>query len=311
MPLPTVLFTYDRPRHTAAVLAALERAPPERLIIFQDGLKPGRDPGPHDEVARLIAAPPLAHVDVVRRPSNLGLATSIITGVSEVLREHERVVVLEDDCVPSPAFLPFVSFALDRFADAERVFAVGGYALPGFPRAYPYDLCFSPLSSSWGWATWRDRWRRFDPEATGWREALADPAERRRFAAPGALFPLMLRQQMAGQIDSWAIRWYYTLFKHHGVCVWPLRSYVRNIGMDGSGVHGVRTTQLDVDLCASFDAARVRIPDRLELDPPIARAFRRAFGVFTLAALMRVLAQPATWPRIARQILGLAPLRRG
>lgn len=300
---PIVLFTYNRPRHTEAVLAALRENHPEKLVVFQDGLRAGHHRGAHEEVSRLLDAVDFGRVEVVRRPRNLGLATSIITGVTEVLEKYETVIVLEDDCVPSTQLLAFMSFTLDRFRDDARVFSVSGYGLPAFPRDYPYDVCFSPLSSSWGWATWRDRWRKFDPQAAGWQQTLSNTQERHRFQAPGSLFSLMLRQQMAGRVDSWAIRWYYTLFRHQGVCVWPLRSFVRNIGMDGSGEHGVQTATLDVDLCQTFDARSIRIPPTLEFDPVIARTFRRAFAAYSFETFRRVLANPRSWPRVARQLM--------
>jgi Glycosyl transferase family 2 len=300
---PVVLFTYNRPRHTASVLEALRRQSPAALIVFQDGLRAGHDPASHAEVSRLLDAIDFGNPRIVRRPANLGLAASIIAGVTEVLTTHETIVVLEDDCVPSACFLDFMSFALDRFGGDERVFSISGYALPAFPRDYPYDLCFSPLSSSWGWATWRDRWQKFDPDARGWQEMLGSAVERRRFQAPGTLFPMMLRQQMAGRVSSWAIRWYYTLYRHHGVCVWPLRSFVRNIGMDGSGEHGVQTSRLDVELCDTFDRVSFRVPPNFDFDPAIANAFRRSFAAFSLEALRRVLSNPRSWPRVARQLM--------
>jgi hypothetical protein len=139
---------------------------------------------------------------------------------------------------------------------------------------------------------------------------LADTPRKKRFAAPGTLFPLMLRQQMIGLVDSWAIRWYYTLFRQDAVCVWPLRSFVRNIGMDGTGEHGVVTERMDVELCERFDAAGVRVPPTLAFDPQIARAFRRAYAAYSLESLRRVLANPRSWPRVARQLAATLLPRR-
>jgi hypothetical protein len=301
-PPPVALFTYNRPAHTAKVLQALARNRPARLFVFQDGLRAGDDPAPHAAVSRLVDGIDFVRAEVLRQPANVGLADSIIGGVTQLFDAHETLVVLEDDCVPSAQLLPFMQFALARFADEPRVFSVSGYALPTFPRRHPYDVCFSPLSSSWGWATWRDRWRKFDRAATGWQEMLADREARRRFAVPGTEFPEMLRQQMTGQLSSWAIRWYYTLFKHDALCVWPLRAFVRNIGMDGSGVHCVRTRRLDVELCERFDAARVRVPPRLELEPVIARAFRRAWPAYSLDSLFPSLAPLWSVPYVARDL---------
>lgn len=303
MPSPAVaLFTYNRPRHTRAVLEALERCGVDHLYVFQDGLAARHPTAPHREVTELIAGIGFCPTTVARREKNAGLAASIIAGVTEVLREHETIIVLEDDCVPAPQFLALMSELLRRLATRERVFSVSGYALPAFPDDYPYDVCFAPLSSSWGWATWRDRWAKFDARAEGWPEVLKDRAQRLRFEAPGARFSTMLRMQMNGEVDSWAIRWYFTLFKHGGVCAWPLRSFIRNIGLDGSGTHTGKAPMLEAPGTGQLDLATLRIPPGLEFDPRIAAAFRNTWPGRTLGGTLRALVRPSAWVSLARRL---------
>lgn len=44
---------------------------------------------------------------------------------------------------------------------------------------------------------------------------------------------------MNGKVDSWAIRWYLSVFLSNGVALYPPQSLVKNIGLD-SGTHGSR-----------------------------------------------------------------------
>jgi hypothetical protein len=252
------LFTYNRPWHTRQVLEGLRRNAIDELHVLQDGLRQGDPAEPHRAVSELIGAIDFCRARIDRRTENIGLARSIIGGVSSLLETHDSIVVLEDDCVPSPVFLSWMREMLERIRDQPRVFSIGGYALPEFPVDYGYDVCFTPLPSSWGWATWKDRWSKFDPAATGWDQILADTEMRRAFDAPGTIFSRLLETQMEGRIDSWAIRWYLTIVRNHGVCAWPLRSFIANVGMDGTGVHGDDTDAYDVTLCKQFQPSALR-----------------------------------------------------
>ena len=296
------LFTYNRPWHTRQVLDGLRRNQIEELHVFQDGLRQGDPAQPHRQVGGLIENINFCRTSIVRRPENLGLARSIISGVTGLLQSHQAIVVLEDDCVPSSVFLAYMREMLERLRENPRVFSISGYGLPEFPADYPYDVCFAPLSSSWGWATWADRWRKFDPEARGWEEVLRDRASRRAFEAPGSIFSRLLEMQMAGKIDSWGIRWYFSLFKNRGVCAWPKHSYIQNIGLDGSGVHRDRTDAFHVPLCDEFAGARLRLPPDLEFDPRIQAVFRRRWDAPPRWRTVSRILEPATWARLGSRV---------
>src|SRR3546814_9462782 len=62
-----------------------------------------------------------ASVSVVRQPHNLGLAQSIIIGVTQMLEQHEAVIVIEDDLLLSPYFLKYMNDALYHYRDDQRV----------------------------------------------------------------------------------------------------------------------------------------------------------------------------------------------
>jgi hypothetical protein len=170
---------------------------------------------------------------------NAGLAESIISGVNEVTRRFGRAIVLEDDLEFSPEFLSYMNSALHRYESDNHVYQVSGQ-LFDTPEFHGRSAAvFLPFTSSWGWGTWRRAWERFDPSATGWECLAKDSSLRQKFNLNGTYdFSTMLERQMTGHGDSWAIRWYWSVFRNDGVACFPPVSLVRNTGMDGSGTHG-------------------------------------------------------------------------
>lgn len=235
---PVALFVYNRAWHTRRTIEALKacaefaRSP---VFVFADGARSdsGRDAV---AAARDVVREMLPDATVAEAPVNRGLAASIIAGVDLLTKQFGRAIVIEDDLLVHPEFLRFMNAALERYADAPRVMQVAGYIPEGAGGA---GAALMPLTTSWGWATWDRAWVRFDASCSEAELRLRDPALSRRFDLDGAIdYSAMMAQQRAGKIDSWAVRWYWSVFRDDGLVVYPPRSLVRNIGFDGSGTHG-------------------------------------------------------------------------
>jgi len=237
---PIAIFAFRRPEHTARLIRSLLANPEaraSRIYAFCDGARRQEDAPLVARTRQVIAEAGLPHLELIERPANLGLARNVIDGVSRLCADAGRAIVLEDDLILSPTFLRYVNEALDRYRDEPRVFHVSGFMYPVRHEA-PHDALFLPFISSWGWGTWARAWQAFDPGAQGAREVLADRALRRRFDLDGCYgFSRMLRRQLAGQSDSWAIRWYLSVFQRGGLSVFPRRSLVENGGFDGDSTH--------------------------------------------------------------------------
>jgi hypothetical protein len=238
---PVILFIYNRPEHTRRTLISLAANPlaiESDLIIYADGPKSSQDVASvrrSREVAK--SASGFRSVQLIERESNIGLANSIIAGVSEMCDTHGRVIVLEDDLVVAPQFLKFVNAGLERYKDSPQVYQISGYLFPGCegvgrPR-------FLPLTTTWGWATWRRAWKHFDAEISSIGRLRSDAVFRRRFDLNGAYdYSGMVERQERGAIDSWGIRWYLSVFARDGLTLYPGLPLIENIGFDGSGTHG-------------------------------------------------------------------------
>ncbi|MBN8759972.1 MAG: glycosyltransferase [Thiobacillus sp.] len=242
---PVALFTYKRPDHTKATLEALARntaAAQTNLFVFSDGPKDANDSAAVAAVRGLVrSVTGFAAVTLIERPSNMGLARSVITGVSELLEKNDRVIVLEDDLVTSQNFLAYMNDALDHYRDDPAAFSVTGHTFPEpylhTPKDYPFDTYASFRCSSWSWGTWRDRWQKIDWEMDYFMAFCQDAAAQNAFNRGGHDMSAMLRLQHEGKIDSWAIRFCYAHHANDMRCMYPTKTLVRNIGLDNSGTH--------------------------------------------------------------------------
>lgn len=242
---PVVLFVYNRADHFRQTFDALSLCPEASctdLYIFADGPKneAGREKVEACRAAVRHATADCAFrsVHITESPANRGLAASVISGVSAVVEEHGRTIVLEDDSVCSPFFLMFMNRALDRFEKDGRVGAVAGYT-PAitFPDRYRNDVFTCYRSCSSAWATWRDRWEDVDWSPAAINAFYHDFSLVRRLNADGADRFLRFYRQTKKDAGSWSVRFGAHLVKKNMVTVYPRYSYVRNIGCDESGVH--------------------------------------------------------------------------
>jgi hypothetical protein len=240
-PAPIAVFAYRRADHLAKTLDALERCPEfskSPVFVFSDGPKNESARSDVEAVRKLLLDRKRSNMTIVEAATNQGLATSIIAGVSRLCDEYGRVIVIEDDLVLSPLALTWMNAALDRFVHEERVYQVSAYQWWN-PRLRDRRTgLFGRLAVSWGWATWKRAWDQFDADATGAYKLETDPDLRRAFDMDGS-FPLseMMLLQGRGLIDSWAIRWAWSVFKNDGLVVFPPQSLVRNIGFDETATH--------------------------------------------------------------------------
>jgi hypothetical protein len=239
---PIALFVYKRPEHTRRTIESLMQCPEfvdSPIFVFADAAKKTEDEERVKETRTVVTDLLKDRAKIFEAQTNQGLAKSIIAGVNNLLMEYDRVIVLEDDLLLSPRFLSYMNAALVAYQFEPSVMQVSGYMFPVKEFVNRTEAIFLPCTSSWGWGTWTRAWQYFDSEATGWEVLKTDKAMRSRFNLDQAYdYFEMLKAQMSGTADSWAIRWYWSVFKNNGYVVYPPISHVDNIGLDGSGTHG-------------------------------------------------------------------------
>lgn len=238
-PAPILLFTYNRPAHTRQTLEALlnnELCNESELFIFSDGYKNDSDKKDVLKVREILhSIDGFKQIHIIENAHNLGLARNIIAGVTEVIEKYGKVIVLEDDLVTSRYFLTFMNEALEKFQNEEKIGHIHGYC---FPISNLPDAFLIKWAGSWGWATWNRAWKYFNPDG----KALLAEIEKRKLTKSfdfNGKYPFvrMLKRQVNGVNNSWAIRWYASLFLNNMLSLNAGKSLVQNIGLDGTGIH--------------------------------------------------------------------------
>lgn len=238
---PIVLFVYNRPWHTRQTIKALQKnelANESDLFIYSDGPQKGQD---YSDTVRelrdfISTVDGFRSVTIIERAENYGLANSIITGVTELVNRSGRIIVLEDDMVTSPYFLRFMNEALELYTNEEKVICIHGYVYP--VKARLPETFFLKGADCWGWGTWKRGWDLFESDGAKLFKELRSRKLKQRFDFNGTYdYTRMLKEQIAGKNDSWAIRWYASALLNDRLTLYPGQSLVQNIGHDNSGVH--------------------------------------------------------------------------
>ena len=248
---PIVLFVYNRPWHTKQTIEALKKnelARDSSLFIYSDGAKDEASKSSVDEVREYIdSIDGFKSITIIKQEQNRGLANSIIEGVTKIVEEYGEIIVLEDDLVTSPYFLRYMNDALEFYRDYEEVMHISGYIYP-IDSSSLKDTFFIKPASCWGWATWSRAWRYFKKDSSYYLD-IFDKNMIRDFNLNNSYnyFNQILSNQR-GDIDTWAIFWYASLYLQNGLSLHPKESFTQNIGHDGEGSNCKITNKYDVKL---------------------------------------------------------------
>ncbi|MCX6276047.1 MAG: glycosyltransferase family 2 protein [Bacteroidetes bacterium] len=268
MNAPVALFVYNRPLHTRRTLMSLSmcgEALETDLFIFCDGLKNGATEDVKksvEEVRKVIRERKWCrNVEIIESAVNKGLSRSVIAGATEIVNRFEKIIVLEDDMEVSPFFLKYMNEGLALYERDEAVISLTGYCWP-VKEKLP-ETFFLLGTYCWGWATWKRGWDLFDPDGSKLLRQLEEKNLTSLFDFNDSHFyTRMLKDQVEGKNDSWALPWYAAAFLQHKLTLIPGRSLVRNTGIDGTGVHSGESDEWAVELSSTpVEVARIPLED--------------------------------------------------
>lgn len=279
---PIVLFTYNRPTHTERTIRALKAcdgASETALYIYSDGPKNEEEQEKVSAVRAILRnTEGFAETHITEREQNVGLATNIITGVSEIIEKYGRVIVLEDDIIPEVGFIDYMNNALEYYQDMP-VWSIGAYSpIEELPITYDYSTYMIQRNCSWGWGTWSDRWNKVDWEVKDYDEFAHSSEIQREFNLSGGtdLTP-MLKKYHLGKIKSWSIRFCYSGFKESKPSVFPTHSIIKNAGVDGSGSNMQKSSKYNTNTVERIDEKR--FCPSINIDPRMLEQFRKKYNI--------------------------------
>lgn len=236
---PIALFAYNRLDLIQRTIESLQKnhlAVDSELFIFSDGPKDKIDSLKVNNVRNYLKTiAGFRSVKIIEKEKNIGLANSIISGVTEVVNKFGKIIVLEDDLVTSPFFLLYMNDGLNFYENEDRIISIHGYIYP-VKTSLPETFLIKG-ADCWGWATWKRGWDIFEPNGQKLLDELKDKKLTKRFDFDNSYnYTKMLEKQTLGQNNSWAIRWYASAFLKNKLTLYPGKTLVQNIGLTG-GTH--------------------------------------------------------------------------
>jgi glycosyltransferase involved in cell wall biosynthesis len=258
-----IVVAFNRPEHLRRVINALRINKILNFSVFIDNARNEADMLQQRKIAEIIANVDWASVNVVYRSINLGLARSISFAISETLRAHDAVIVLEDDCVPEPGFFDYMRAMLDAYQYNFKIRSICGFLYPGCPVDPGISAFLSKRFCPWGWATWKNRWADFYLDLPIMVERLKSAG-----VSFGSLGNDIVRycadeHFLHSQADIWSLSWILCHALDESLCVYPTSSLIRNIGFDNSGVHSIETSVFEHTTELKYPFRRQNIKDSI------------------------------------------------
>ncbi|ANV98023.1 hypothetical protein BBW65_04050 [Helicobacter enhydrae] len=284
---PIVLFVYNRPSHTRQTIQALLQNPlasQSQLFIYSDAPKDTKTKQAVEEVREYIhTIEGFENITIIERERNFGLADSIIDGVTSIVNQYGKIIVLEDDIVVSPCFLEYMNEALAMYEEDLKVACISAF---NFPLKYPQNMqdttFFLKGADCWGWGTWERAWKHFQKDGSQLLKEIQEKKLQKQFDLDNSYpYTQMLKNQIKGKNNSWAVRWYASAFLKNMLCLYPKHSLVENIGTDGTHFKNAKKNEFfGVISDTSFCITKLKCRENLEARQALIFFFKNQKGLF-------------------------------
>lgn len=281
---PIIIFAYNRLIHLEKTVEALknnELADESDLFIFSDGSKIENDESVKKVREYIKTIDGFKSVTIIEREKNLGLANSIISGVTEIVNKFGKVIVLEDDLVTSKYFLRFMNDGLNFYENEEKVISIHGY-MYDVKKDLP-ETFFLKGADCLGWATWKRGWQLFNPDGKKLLEDIMAGNLQNDLDMNGrSQFTRMLSDQVAGRNNSWAVRWHVSAFLNGKITLWSSKSLVFHYWENGKkGTNCGATPFLDTELSdRTINVESIPLTDNIEALKAILDLLEKKKGFF-------------------------------
>lgn len=241
--IAVLILFFNRPEPLRQVFAEVKKARPSHLFLYQDGPRDEHDMAGIEECREVVDDEQIDWECDVRRnyqTENAGCDPSNYNAQKWAFSLSDKVVVFEDDSIPSVSFIRFCKEMLDRYEHDERITLVSGFNSDEITQGVPYDYFFTSVFSIWGWASWRrviDQWDAsysFLDDEYNWHQLTALAKERK---VRKSLVQMPFHHRESGKAYYESIFWPTMMF-NSGLAITPTRNMINNLGaMAGDAVH--------------------------------------------------------------------------
>lgn len=244
MKTPVLLIAFNRVDTLKRVFAQVRKVKPSVLYISVDGPRSEKESDVHStsevhKIAELVDWPCELHTRFLKE--NIGCGYAPATAISWAFESCERLIVLEDDCVPSISFFRFCDEMLEKYANDTRIGIVSGRSMQENSKFFEkQDYIFTHAAHTWGWATWKRCWNQFDMKMSDYPE-FRKMGGCRNVSHPylkavwrNAKFNKVFSTIENEVKHSWDSQWAYTRIKNNFLGIVPRVNMVENVGANGT-----------------------------------------------------------------------------
>ncbi len=242
--VPVLLITFNRPAHTNKVFEVIRKNKISKLYVFQDGVRANhpQDLDKSKEVRDIFAE----NIDwdcelkTFYSEINLGCGYGPVAAINWFFKQEEAGIILEDDCLPADSFFPFCADLLQKYKEDKRVGIISGFNPLQKWKSNAYSYSFSLLGGNWGWASWRDRWAKFDYSAKAWQTKEGKDRVK-TILARDKYYKLFTKEfntyLLEERADVWDFQWFFARLYNNYYSIVPSVNQIQNIGFGVESTH--------------------------------------------------------------------------
>ena len=268
--IPILLIIFKRLDTTKKVFEKIRKIQPQKLYIAADA---ARQEFPDEQKAcEHVRKYVLDSIDwdcdvkTLFRSENLGCGRAVSTAVTWLFQNEDQGIILEDDCVPSLSFFPYVENLLDRYKNDKRVWQISGHNTMGInPQKNGWSYSFTAIEACWGWATWKNRWENFAYDISHENKSVLkkNPYFKKKYRRD-YWFPLF--NGMSSEVrDIWDYQWTYRILLNNGFCAIPSFNLIENVGFGEDSTHFTIGCNKDFRV-KSYEIEQVLHPSKIKYD---------------------------------------------
>lgn len=245
---PVAIFIFNRPECTKQLVEALAVVRPVNLFVIADGPRSENDIELCEQTRAIID-----QIDwqctILKKYAkvNIGCRESIPNGLTWVFDHVDTCIILEDDCIPQPSFFPFCEELLSLYKNDERIMTICGHRSDG-PNEYENEsYYFSKYPSIWGWATWKEKWAKFDLNLDSWDELKnSDWLNEILKSTKAVAYWSRIFDQMKNGMDTWDYALTFACWLHRGLSIRAKVNMITNVGFGENATHIQQVTLGDI-----------------------------------------------------------------
>mgnify|MGYP001268471024 CR=1 FL=1 len=241
---PILIIAWRRPKQTKVLIKKIKQINPDNLYIACDGPKNINtlDDKKVDKTRELL----LNSFEKVRSKKyffstkNQGCKLGVSKAINWFFENEKEGIILEDDCIPHLDFFIFCQEMLEIYRNDERIWSITGHNQQNNIRRGNGTYYFSKYPRSWGWATWRRCWEKYDKDITDWPRIKSEGILNNQLWNKREI---NFWERILDNIyhynspNTWDYQWTLCSFLNSGLTIVPNKNLIENIGFDEDATH--------------------------------------------------------------------------